>query len=243
MKSVCIIGAGVAGITCADILSSNGFQATIFEQSDKIGGVINLIPDERFNKKIIKTWQSKLDNQNVKIVLNQNINLNSLDSLDFDIIIIATGTQKCRFIDNIDGICAIEFLQTTCNPNQKIAVIGGGNVALDCACHAARNNCATTIYYRKEEENLRASKHEIKLAKSFGVKFVFSFTEYESIIADQIVMAIGTEPDLPDNIESNRIFVIGDAKTGASSISNAMNNARQMANELCRCYSSNSHEQ
>ena len=241
MKSVCIIGAGPAGIAAAEVLGARKFDVTMFEKKDKPGGCINLIPDSRFNKKHIEIWMGRLESYGVKIHYNINVDLEDIKVLKdkYDYVLIATGTQKVRQLEGVDGLYAIDFLEKMKTIENKkeftgynIAVIGGGNVAIDCACEAAERGANTMVFYRKTKEDMKATDKEFQHAESLGVKFAYNFEAYEFIKADAIIIAIGTEPLLPENIEDKRTFVIGDASTGSSSMANAMNHAKAIAGNI-----------
>lgn len=238
---VAIVGCGVAGIATAEVLARHHFAVTIFERDGFGGGLLNVIPDRRFGKHNIERFLTNIKNLGVEIKYNAPQDLNNLSGLlkDFDYVFLAVGTQSPRSIDGINGIFAVDFLSQLRDgkldlKEKFVAVLGGGNVAIDCATESASHGAKTTVYYRRGREEMKASPNEIDYAVTKGVKFEFNvdFDKW-SATHDVVVIALGTTPNLPKNIENlDRVFVVGDAKIGASTIAQAMKNARETANEL-----------
>lgn len=209
-KKVGIIGSGPAGLTMAIILARKGYDITIFEAHDKIGGVLRYgIPDFRLPEDILDRYHKLLIKMGVKIRPNTLIGpVLSLDDLfrdGYKSVFVATGTWKPRKLD-IKGeslgnvYYAIDYLR---NPSrhhlgEKVCVIGGGNVALDSARTALRNGAKEVrVFYRRSEEEMPSSKSEIEYARFDGVKFVFNKTPQQ--IRDNCVYFVDTQDTIKED--------------------------------------------
>jgi glutamate synthase (NADPH) small chain len=180
---IAIIGGGPAGITIAFILARKGYNITIFEAHNKIGGVLRYgIPEYRLPKSIIDTIEERLIELRVKIrpntLIGPYITLDRLFEDGYKAVFIGTGVWNPKTL-NIKGETlgnvhyAIDYLNSpgTYRLGKKVAVIGAGNVAFDAARSAKRNGADVTVLYRKGFEQMTASKQEIEEAKEDGVKF------------------------------------------------------------------------
>lgn len=183
-RNLAIIGSGPAGISLAMIMALKGFNVTMYEGNDKIGGVLRYgIPDFRLDKTILDKIEVNLLKLGVKIrkniMIGKNITLDDLQRDGFDAIFIGTGVWapkklgiKGESLGNVHF--AIDYLKTpkAYDLGKKIVVIGAGNVAMDVARTAIRNGGNdVSIMYRKGEEDMPAEKIEIDHAKIDGVKF------------------------------------------------------------------------
>lgn len=183
-SNIGIIGSGPAGITIALILALKGYNITIFESKEKIGGMLRYgIPEFRLPKDILDRIESRLIQLGVEIrpniLVGSKITVDELFRDGFDAIFIGTGVWQPKKL-NIKGESlghvhfAIDYLK---NPNvyklgDKVCVIGAGNVAMDVARTAVRKGAKeVTIMYRRGFENMTATNHEIEYAKLDGVKF------------------------------------------------------------------------
>jgi len=183
-KKVAIIGSGPAGIALAVILGAKGYDITMYDAHDKIGGVLRYgIPDFRLNKEILDTIETKLRQLNVtirpNITIGKNITVSDLFRDDFKAVFIGTGVWAPKKL-GIKGESlghvhfAIDYLK---NPavyqlGHRVVVLGAGNVAMDVARTAVRHGAREVIImYRKGMEDIPASHHEVECAKIDGVKF------------------------------------------------------------------------
>lgn len=185
-KKVGIIGSGPAGITIAFILASKGYDITLFDAHDKIGGVLRYgIPEFRLSKGVLDKIKDKLVAMGVRIRPNTNIGaVITIDDLfrdGYKAVFIGTGvwrpnglTIKGESLGNVHY--AIDYLK---NPEvydlgKRVCVVGAGNVAMDVARTVLRNGVRwVTIMFRGGEEHIEADKIEAEYAKIDGVEFEF----------------------------------------------------------------------
>lgn len=181
---IAIIGSGPAGIALAFILASKGYEITMYDGHDKIGGVLRYgIPDFRLNKSTLDLVVEKLKQLGVKvrpnIMIGKNITIDDLFRDEFKAVFLSTGVWSPKKL-GIKGESlghvhfAIDYLK---NPNvydlgRRVVVLGAGNVAMDVARTCIRKGAReVVIMYRKGLEDMPAEKHEIECAKIDGVKF------------------------------------------------------------------------
>ncbi|MCI1577696.1 NAD(P)-dependent oxidoreductase [Clostridium beijerinckii] len=181
---VAIIGGGPAGITIAFILAKKGYNITIFDAHEKIGGVLRYgIPEYRLPKKLIDSIEERLMELGVKVrpntLIGPVITLDRLFEDGYKAVFIGTGVWNPRTL-NIKGETlgnvhfAIDYLKSPENYKlgNKVAVIGAGNVAMDAARSAKRNGVEdVTIIYRKGFDQMSATKQEIREAKEDKINF------------------------------------------------------------------------
>lgn len=212
-----IIGAGPAGLTIAVILARLGYQVTLFENKDKIGGVLRYgIPEFRLPKAVLDDFEYRhLRLKGVKIRPNTTIGVPiSVDDLFRDgyrSVFIGTGVWQPNTL-RIKGESlghvhfGINYLN---NPDsyhlgQTVAVIGTGNAAMDVARTAIRKGVKTLTCYSRTDE-IAASPHEVEYARLEGVHFDYHLTPIE--ITDEGVLFADSSP----NAESPRKFVPADS--------------------------------
>ena len=184
--NVAVVGAGPAGITIAMILALKGYKVTIFDAHEKIGGVLRYgIPEFRLSNKIVDMMEEKLLELGVTIrpntVVGPVLSLDKLLSDGYKAVFVGTGVWNPMPL-NIKGESlgnahyAIDYLSSPSvyRLGKRVAIIGGGNVAID-AARTAKRSGADEVYilYRKGEENMPATRDEIREAKEDGVEFKF----------------------------------------------------------------------
>lgn len=189
-KKVAVIGAGPSGLQAALELRKEGCQVTVFEKMPVRGGMLRIgIPAYRLPRTILEREISYLDRLGVKFELNCEIGKNKPFSEileNFDSVIVAVGKQQGRVDRSLDhwdakGIfSAAEFLkeaamtQDVKESGKVVLVVGGGDVAMDCARTARRFNAAEKVYsvcLEDSYDTMASSNHEIKGALAEGVKF------------------------------------------------------------------------
>lgn len=197
-QKVAIIGSGSAGLACAGDLAKKGYQVTIFEALHIVGGVLSYgIPEFRLPKdKVVKPEIDNLRKIGVKIEVNSVVGkLFTVDDLmqefNFDAVFIATGAGLPHFMnipgENLNGVYSSNEFLTRCNlmkayrfpeyatpinVGKKVAVVGGGNVAMDSARTALRLGAEKVyIVYRRSEKELPARREEVEHAKQEGIEF------------------------------------------------------------------------
>lgn len=183
-RNIAIIGSGPAGISLAMMMALKGYNMTMYEANDKIGGVLRYgIPDFRLDRTILDTIEEKLKKIGVKIrkniMIGKNITLDDMFRDDFDAVFIGTGVWRPKKLgikgESLGNVhFAIDYLKTpkAYDLGKKVIVVGAGNVAMDVARTAIRNGAhEVSIMYRKGEEDMPAERIEIEHAKIDGVKF------------------------------------------------------------------------
>ena len=201
-KKIAIIGSGPAGLTCAAFLARSGFEVTIFEKRDKLGGLLRYgIPEFRLDRKILDGAINKILDLGINIEIDKELGKDIfLDKLikDYDAVFIAIGANipwKMNVEgEDLEGVYGgNSLLEYNKHPNyegKNVAVVGGGNVAMDCARTINKLGAKqVTVVYRRAEEQMPAERKEIEDAKKEGVDFLFQ-TNIVKIIGDGIVQKI-----------------------------------------------------
>lgn len=193
---VAVIGSGPSGLACASDLAKWGYDVTVFEALHKLGGVLVYgIPEFRLPKeKIVAREIDTLKALGVKfetdVVVGRTITIDSLmDEEGYDAVFIGSGAGLPRFMgiegENLNGVVsANEFLtranlmraydeeyDTPIYVGKRVAVVGGGNVAMDAVRTAKRLGADATIIYRRSETELPARQEEVHHAKEEGIEF------------------------------------------------------------------------
>ncbi len=212
-ESIGIIGAGPAGLACAEEMRKYGYKVTVYDRYDRPGGLLIYgIPNFKLEKFVVERRTELLKESGIKFVQNFEVGKNkTLEELksDHDAILIATGVYKAREIDipgsNLENIFpAMDFLTAsnrkglgdrvqlfdngTLNAEGKdVVVIGGGDTAMDCVRTAVRQKAKSVkCLYRRDKENMPGSAREVGNAEEEGVDFVW-LTSPKSFIGDNKV--------------------------------------------------------
>ena len=197
-KKVAIIGSGPSGLACANDLAKEGFDVTIFEALHKAGGVLTYgIPEFRLPKNDVV--EPEIDNLRklgvtikTNVIIGKSITIDELfEKKGFEAIYIASGAGLPKFMgipgENLVGVISANELLTRTNLmhgyseeydtpiflGRRVAIVGGGNVAMDAARTARRLGCEVMVIYRRDENDMPARKEEILHAKQEGIEFVF----------------------------------------------------------------------
>jgi glutamate synthase (NADPH) small chain len=224
-KRVAIVGAGPAGLSCADILVRNGVQAVVYDKHSEIGGLLTFgIPPFKLEKDVVIRRRRLLEEMGVTFVLNtsigQDIDFGSLIE-EYDAVFLGMGTytaQRGGFPgENLPGVhLALPYLLSNIRhhmdwlppgeawinfKDSRVVVLGGGDTAMDCVRTAVRQGAASvTCIYRRDEANMPGSKREVANAKEEGVHFIWN-AQPEEILGEANVAGVkvvSTELGPPD---------------------------------------------
>jgi glutamate synthase (NADPH/NADH) small chain len=198
-KKVAIIGAGPAGLGCADILVRNGVKPVVFDRNPEIGGLLTFgIPEFKLEKPVMARRREVFEGMGVEFRLNTEIGKDiTIDQLlaDYDAVFMGMGTytyMKGGFPGvELEGVYeALPFLVSNVNRNlgfekdpadfigmkdKRVVVLGGGDTAMDCNRTSIRQGAKSVICaYRRDEENMPGSRREVANAREEGVEFLFN---------------------------------------------------------------------
>jgi len=201
-KHVAVIGAGPAGLACADELNKAGCEVTVFDKNEKIGGLMETgVPSFKLDKTLLTRRQEILQEQGIKFQLGKEIDEAELHKLNsrYDAIFLGTGAQTSRDLQlpgqNLEGVTdALSYLQQVNqdkNSNRMaekhVLVIGGGDSAMDCARSAIRQSAAeVTIVYRGNEQAMRATPKEKQAAWEEGVRLRLEYAPTQVLGDDHV---------------------------------------------------------
>lgn len=204
-KKVAIIGSGPSSLTAAAFLAREGVTVTIYEKQEKLGGILRYgIPSFRLGKEILDKTINIILELGIKVKTEQNLGKNLFLSdleKEYDAVFLGIGANKSSKMEiegeELKGVYGgNELLEKGIHPNytgKKVAVIGGGNVAMDTARTIKRMGAEKVfVIYRRAEEQMPAEKKEIEEAKIEGIKFLFQ---------NNIVKIIGNEKQEVEKIE------------------------------------------
>ncbi len=198
-KKVAIIGAGPAGLGCADVLVRNGVTPVVFDKNPEIGGLLTFgIPEFKLEKNVMSRRREVFAEMGVEFRLNTEIGKDiTMEQLlkEYDAVFMGMGTytyMKGGFPgEGLDGVYdALPYLISNVNRNlgfeqdpaefidmkgKRVVVLGGGDTAMDCNRTAIRQGAkSVTCVYRRDEENMPGSRREVANAKQEGVNFLFN---------------------------------------------------------------------
>ncbi len=228
-KQVAVIGAGPAGLGCADVLMRNGVKPVVFDRYPEIGGLLTFgIPEFKLEKSVMALRRRVFTEMGVEFRLNTEVGVDiGFDEIlrDFDAVFLGMGTytyMKGGFTgEDLPGVHdALPFLVANVNRNQKweknpndfidvrgkrVVILGGGDTAMDCNRTSIRQGATSvTCAYRRDEANMPGSRREVQNAREEGVQFLYNRQPVE-IIGDGRVEGVKlVETRLGDPDEKGR---------------------------------------
>jgi len=227
-KRVAVVGAGPAGLACADVLTRNGVKPVVYERYEEIGGLLTYgIPPFKLEKNIVIRRRELLEEQGVEFILGTDIGSDvPFEGLlkDFDAVFLGMGTytymQGGFPGEDLDGVHeALPYLVSNINhimgwsnpfpridlEGRRVVVLGGGDTAMDCVRTAVRQQAdRVTCVYRRDEENMPGSRREVFNAKEEGVRFKWHRQPIEIIGEDRVQGVKVVETRLGDPDERGR---------------------------------------
>ena len=224
-KKVAIIGAGPAGIACADVLTRSGVHSHVYDKNEEIGGLLTFgIPEFKLEKSVIKRRRKILEDMGVKFNLGKEIGKDlPFKKLynEYDAVFLAMGTYTSLeggfSGERLPGVYkAIDYLISSTKKllklqkskddfinlkGKRVIILGGGDTAMDCNRTAIRQGAKSVkCLYRRDEENMPGSKREVKNAKEEGVQFEFNIQPIDIVGDDKVkgVKIVKTQLGEPD---------------------------------------------
>jgi NADH-quinone oxidoreductase subunit F len=186
-RKIAIVGAGPAGLTAAFYLAMLGHDVTVYDSKSEAGGMLRFaLPEYRLPKGMLRREIELIERLGVKFSFNTRVGVDlALNDLDdhFDMVFLSIGTWKESWVyqsgTELKGVYpALNYLEAVAagqevNLGKRVAIIGGGNAAIDSARTSLRKGCDVTVFYRRERKDMPAIDEEITAAKEEGAKFVF----------------------------------------------------------------------
>ena len=224
-KKVAIIGAGPAGIACADVLTRSGVKSHVYDKYQEIGGLLTFgIPEFKLEKKVVKKRRDILEGMGVEFFLGKEIGKDiQFKELyeNYDAVFLGMGTYtsleggfKGEKLPNV--FKALDYLISSTNrllkieqdkekfinlKGKNVIVLGGGDTAMDCNRTAVRQGAKSVkCLYRRDEKNMPGSKREVTNAKEEGVEFEYNIQPIEIIGDGKVegIKVVRTELGEPD---------------------------------------------
>ena len=234
-KRVAVIGAGPAGLGCADVLVRNGVTPVVFDRYPEAGGLLTFgIPSFKLEKDVMKRRSDLLQEMGVEFRLGVDVGKDiTLEQLlkEFDAVFLGMGTYKYMkggfpgedttgvyealpyLISNTRNVLGLEqdergFIDMK---GKRVVVLGGGDTAMDCNRTAIRQGAkSVTCAYRRNEDNMPGSKREVANAKEEGVQFLWNRQPVEIVGKDRVegIKVVRTELGAPDERGRQRPVVV-----------------------------------
>jgi NADH-quinone oxidoreductase subunit F len=194
-KKVAVVGAGPTGLTAAFYLALFGHEVTTYEAHAEAGGMLRFaLPEYRLPKSILSREIDLIRQLGVRFEFNKNVgtdvSLNDLEA-QYDAVFLSIGTWKEAWVylpgTELKGVMpALLFLEAIAKNapvplGQRVAIVGGGNAAIDSARTALRRGATVTVIYRRERKDMPAIQEEVKAAEEEGAHFVFLATPHRIV--------------------------------------------------------------
>lgn len=270
-KAVCI-GSGPASLTCASVLAREGYEVDVFEAEERPGGILTYgINPSRIDQEIVDYDISLIEDLGVNIVCNKRISGEELESLkqEYDVIHVGVGLTESKIITdekvdtNLEGVdTALKFLkeartgQLKSLKGENVLIVGGGDVAMDCALTAHQLGANTKVIYRRSIEEAPANIDELSMVQAMGISVITEFSPAETMAdgnklvsvkfnsrdklsnmelkASRLVFAIGQKraEDFEGFIDSEGVFSSGDIKNDGDTVVQAVAEGKEVALEM-----------
>ncbi len=210
-RRVAVVGAGPAGLACADILVRNGVTPVVFDRYPKIGGLLTFgIPPFKLEKEVVEKRREIMETMGVEFRLNVDVGRDvGFEALaqEFDAVFLGMGTYtyvKGGFAgEDLPGVYeALPYLISNINRElrledeaspfidmrgKRVVVLGGGDTGMDCNRTAIRQGASSvTCTYRRDEDNMPGSRRDYKNSKEEGVTFLFNKQPIEIVGSDRV---------------------------------------------------------
>lgn len=229
-KKIAIVGGGPAGITASAFLLKEGYSVTLYEKYNYLGGLLmHGIPEFRLPKEIVSATVQKIIDLGLKVKYNmelgKDIFLKQLEK-EYNAIFLSFGANISAKMEiegeDLQGVYGgnqlLEYNNHPQYEGKKVAVIGGGNVAMDCARTIKRLGAKEVkVIYRRAEEQMPAEEKEVKEAKEEGIEFLFQNNlvriigedkvEKAEIIKTKLIQQEGESRKVPVNIPNSNYFI------------------------------------
>lgn len=196
---VAVIGSGPSGLTCAGFLAENGYQVTIYEKHEYLGGLLyHGIPKFRLDKELVsKVIKQILDlgiEVKTNVSLGKDISLKELEK-EYDAVFLGLGANVSKMMglsgEELNGVYGanelLENLVQVDYTSKRVVVIGGGGVSIDMARTAIKEGASEVgIIYRRSRSEMSAEMNDIRAAKKEGIKFLFQTNVIKVIGEDKV---------------------------------------------------------
>lgn len=198
-ERIAVIGSGPSGLTCAGFLAENGYQVTIYEKHEYLGGLLyHGIPKFRLNKELVsKVIKQILDlgiEVKTNVSLGKDISLKELEK-EYDAVFLGLGANVSKMMglsgEELNGVYGanelLENLVQVDYTSKRVVVIGGGGVSIDMARTAIKEGASEVgIIYRRSRSEMSAEMNDIRAAKKEGIKFLFQTNVIKVIGEDKV---------------------------------------------------------
>lgn len=268
-KKIACIGSGPASLTCASVLAREGYEVDVFEAEEKPGGILTYgINPSRIQQEIVDYDISLIEDLGVNIICNKKVSMEELEELKekYDAIHVGVGLTESKIIEdknintNLEGVeTALEFLKEARRgkleslKGEDIIIIGGGDVAMDCALTSHQLGGSTKIVYRRSIEEAPANIEELSMVQSMGIPIITEFAPVETVAngnklksikfgsrdkvsklelkASRLIFAIGQKrgKDFQDFVELEGVFSSGDIKNDGDTVVQAVAEGKEVA--------------